>query len=199
MSIIKKPFLYMIGGPNGAGKTTAAMNIMPAVIDCFEYVNADAIAGGLSPFRPAEVSINAGRLMLKRIRELADKREDFAFETTMASRSFALFLKSCKKSGYMIHLIYIWLQSPELAIARVAERVKSGGHFVPDETVRNRYHRGLYNFFHIYMQIADNWAFYDNSRAEILLIAEKSKNEEMRIITPDIWKSILEVSNVSKK
>ncbi len=184
------PVLYMIGGPNGAGKTTAAMNIMPLPIDCYEYVNADAIAAALSPFRPSEVTIDAGRLMLKRIRELAEKRETFAFETTMASRSFVPFLKHCKNGGFRIHLIYIWLQTPDLSIARVAQRVESGGHYVPDKIIRMRYERGLKNFFNLYAPIADTWAFYDNSYSEIKLIAEKSSKETMKTVSPDIWKTI---------
>ena len=145
----------MIGGPNGAGKTTIAMDLMPELLDCYEYVNADAIASALSPFRPNEVSIDAGRLMLKRIQELASRNLDFAFETTMASRSFVPFLKRCRNAGYFLHVIYIWLQSPELSIARVAERVASGGHFVPEDTIRARYSRGLDNFFKLYAPTAD--------------------------------------------
>jgi predicted ABC-type ATPase len=186
--------LYMIGGPNGAGKTTAAMNIMPELIDCYEYVNADAIAAALSPFRPNEVTIDAGRLMLSRIRELAEKKQDFAFETTMASRSFVPFLNKCKNAGYRIHLVYIWLHSPDLSIARVAQRVESGGHFVPDDIVRMRYDRGLKNFFKLYMPIADTWAFYDNSYAEIQLVAQKSSNESVNIVSLEIWKTISELS-----
>ena len=194
-----KPVLYIIGGPNGAGKTTVSMNLMPELIDCYEYLNADAIAKALSPFRPNEVSIDAGRLMLKRIRELANKLEDFAFETTMASRSFAPFLVKCKKNGYSIHAVYIWIRSPELAIARVKERVKSGGHFVPDGTVRSRYARGLKNFFSLYVPLADTWALYDNSKSEIEFVASKERNGEIAIFCPDIWKTILEVINGFKK
>jgi predicted ABC-type ATPase len=186
----KHPVLYLIGGPNGAGKTTAAMNIMPAFIDCYEYVNADAIAKALSPFRPDNVSIEAGRLMLKRIRELSRKQEDFAFETTMASRSFAPFLKNCQKLGYKVHIVYIWLHSPELSIARVAKRVESGGHFVPDDTIRLRYARGLENFFKMYASLADHWAFYDNSQRSIQLVAEKAKEGTLQLMKTDLWESI---------
>jgi len=187
------PVLYMIGGPNGAGKTTAAMNIMPLPIDCYEYVNADAIAAALSPFRPNEVTIEAGRLMLKRIRELAGKKDTFAFETTMASRSFVPFLTQCKNDGFRIHLVYIWLHSPDLSIARVAQRVESGGHYVPDTIFRMRYERGLRNFFSLYLPIADTWAFYDNSCSEIKLIAEKPSRETTKIVLPDIWETISEI------
>jgi predicted ABC-type ATPase len=188
------PVLYMIGGPNGAGKTTAAMRLMPGNIDCYEYVNADAIAAALSPFRPAEVSIEAGRVMLKRIRELAQRREDFAFETTMASRSFAPFLIECRAAGYKIHVVYLWLRTPELAIERVVQRVLSGGHAVPEETIRSRYARGISNFFQLYMPSADTWACYDNSESTVRLIAEKTTGEKENICDAQTWKSIQEAA-----
>ena len=191
--IDNQPVLYIIGGPNGAGKTTAAFSIMPELIECYEYVNADSIAKALSPFNPAEVSIEAGRLMLKRIHELAGQKKDFAFETTMASRSFVPFLAECKNQGYKINCVYVWLQSPELSIARVASRVVSGGHFVPDDTVRQRYQRGLENFFKLYIPLSDGWAFYDNSQSEIRLIAEKIYGKEVEINDPETWKLIPEV------
>ena len=182
--------IYMIGGPNGAGKTTAALNIMPTQIDCFEYINADSIAAALSPFRPEEVAIEAGRLMLARIKELAQKGEDFSFETTMASRSFAPFLQTCKADGYSIRIVFMWLPSPELSIARVQQRVANGGHHVPEETIRTRYLRGIKNFFELYAPISDYWAVYDNSRPEIRLIAESEQNAIPDIFDLDAWQSI---------
>jgi predicted ABC-type ATPase len=160
---------------------------MPDTIDCHEYVNADAIAAALSPFRPAEVSIEAGRLMLRRIHELARVRTDFAFETTMASRSFLPFLRQCRKDGYRIHCVYVWLRSPALALARVADRVRSGGHFVPDDTVRARYSRGLRNFFALYAPVAHEWAFYDNSAADLLPVAHCGRDRKTHIHQPDVW------------
>jgi predicted ABC-type ATPase len=186
------PVVYLIGGPNGAGKTTAAMSIMPERVGCYEYVNADAIASALSPFRPAVVAIDAGRLMLKRIHELASKREDFAFETTMASRSFAPFLMECKNAGYTVHAVYIYLRSVELAVARVAQRVSGGGHSVPEAIVISRYTRGLANFFNIYMPIADHWMFYDNSGERPELVAEKTGDGSIRIMQSDLWNTISE-------
>jgi predicted ABC-type ATPase len=183
----------MIGGPNGAGKTTAAMSLMPSDIDCYEYVNADAIAQALSPFKPGEVSIEAGRLMLKRIRELAMRAETFAFETTMASRSFLPFLKKCKLKGYEVHLIYIWLRSPELAVARVAQRVECGGHAVEESTIRMRYLRGAVNFLNLYAPVADSWTVYDNSDEYPLLVAEKTQNGHIQIQLNEIWKALQEV------
>jgi len=113
------PSPYLLAGPNGAGKTTCALSIMPEALGCLEYVNADAFAAGLSPFRPQAVSIDAGRIMLKRINTLAEMRVDFAFETTLASRSIAPFIQGCKEKGYTFNLIYIWLKSVELAVERV--------------------------------------------------------------------------------
>jgi predicted ABC-type ATPase len=186
------PLVYIIGGPNGAGKTTAALSIMPGLIDCYEYVNADAIAAGLSPFRPSEVPFEAGRLMLKRIRDLAAMREDFAFETTMASRSFAPFLLDCRRIGYLVQCVYLWLHSAELAVARVADRVENGGHFVPDEIVRQRFMRGIENFFRLYIPIADSWALYDNSEAETRLVAQKLRGGGLDVEDLLLWKRISE-------
>lgn len=157
------PQLFVIGGPNGAGKTTCAMNLLPRFLECEEYVNADAIAAGLSPFRPEATAIQAGRLMLGRIRHLASLKKDFAFKTTLASKSFVPFLKQCKQDGYSVTVLFLWLQNVGLALSRVAGRALAGGHFVPEEVVRRRYIRGITNFFKRYQPLADNWALYDNS------------------------------------
>jgi predicted ABC-type ATPase len=183
------PVITLISGPNGAGKTTTAFSIMPELIDCDEYVNADEIAAGLSPFRPQSVSMEAGRLMLDRIHNLSNQKNTFAFETTLASRSFAPFLVKCKEAGYSIRLIYMWLSSVELAIERVKRRVASGGHNVPEDIIRRRFDRSLGNFFKLYMPIADSWAFYDNSLRHSKLIAE-SENEEITIYNLPLWISI---------
>jgi predicted ABC-type ATPase len=140
------PNLYLIGGCNGAGKTTAALTVLPNVLNCQEYVNADAIAAGLSPLNPDAMARQAGRLMLQRIRELIQAGVDFSFESTLAARSFAPLLQDCKSAGYVIHLAYFWLRSPELAISRVARRVASGGHSIPEETIRRRYRTHLTSF-----------------------------------------------------
>lgn len=163
---------------------------MPELIDCYEYVNADAIAAGLSPFRPLEVSVDAGRLMLKRIRELAESGRAFAFETTLASKSFAPFLARCKRQGYSIRLIYIWVNSVELAVERVKRRVESGGHHVPEGTVRRRYERSLKNFFRLYLPLADEWRFYDNSLDEPALIARKLHGASVEISNSKFWESL---------
>jgi predicted ABC-type ATPase len=168
------PQLYMIGGPNGAGKTTAAMSLLPELLDCYEYVNADSIAAALSPFAPETTAIQAGRLMLKRINTLVCQNKDFAFETTMASRSFQPLLQKYKQWGYHISLIFFWLQSPELAIERVRERVLNGGHHIPDDTVIRRYSRSIKNFMDLYTPIADDWMVFDNSWNHLGTLYERS-------------------------
>ncbi|MHC5728674.1 MAG: zeta toxin family protein, partial [Nostoc sp.] len=145
------PNLYIIGGANGSGKTTAALQILPYFLEVFEYVNADEIAAGLSPFNPESVASQAGRLMLERLETLVNAEADFAFETTLAARNFARFLRECKNKGYIINLIYFWLQSPELAIARVRRRVESGGHNIREDTIRRRYKRGRKNLIELYL------------------------------------------------
>ncbi|BCU14148.1 Zeta toxin family protein [Microcystis aeruginosa NIES-88] len=137
--------VYLIGGPNGSGKTTVAKKILPNFLGVIEYVNADEIAAGLSPFNPESVAIQAGRLMLERLVTLKCQGIDFAFESTLASRHFARFLRDCQSSGYRLNLIYFWLQSPELALERVHRRVASGGHNIPEDVVRRRYERGRIN------------------------------------------------------
>ena len=185
------PRVYVIGGPNGAGKTTASMALFPDGLQCPEYVNADAIAAGISPFRPESVAMEAGRVMLRRIRHLAGARQDFAFETTMASRSFAPFLRECKEAGYTVHLLFVWLRSPELAIERVAHRVAAGGHHIPEEVVRRRYVRGIQNFVSLYLPLAEAWGCYDNSENDKVRIASKAENGTITIEDEEKWEKIL--------
>jgi predicted ABC-type ATPase len=157
------PHVIVIAGPNGAGKSTTAPAILKGALGVTEFVNADTIAAGLSAFNPEKAAFQAGRVMLERLQQLAGDQEDFAFETTLASKTFAHWIHNLKQSGYTFHLFYFWLPSPEFAIARVAERVQMGGHNVPSETIRRRYHAGLKNFFAMYQQLADTWRIYDNS------------------------------------
>ena len=135
--------LYVIAGCNGAGKTTASYSILPEMLDCQEFVNADEIAKGLSPFQPESASFAAGRLMLNRIRQHISQETEFAFETTLSTLSYAPLLREAKKSGYEITLLFFYLNSPELAIKRVSTRVKEGGHNIPEDVIRRRYERGL--------------------------------------------------------
>ena len=156
--------MYIIAGCNGAGKTTASFNILPAILHCKEYVNADEIARGISPFQPEKVAFEAGRIMLKRIEELLLTNEDFAFETTLASRSFHQLTDRAKKLGYTVTLIYFWLESVDLAEFRVKTRVEEGGHDIPKEVIKRRYYRGIENLFNLYHKLCDVVYIYDNSK-----------------------------------
>lgn len=188
------PRVFVIGGPNGAGKTTASMALFPDRLQCPEYVNADAIAAGISPFRPESVALEAGKIMLRRIRALAEAGEDFAFETTMASRSFAPFLRECIAKGYAVHLLFVWLKSPELAIDRVAHRVAAGGHHIPEDVVRRRYTRGIQNFLNLYTPLARTWDCMDNSEGQSVLVAAKDKNGTMTVHDASTWRRIREAT-----
>ncbi len=156
------PALYIIAGCNGAGKTTASMTVLPEVLHCREFVNADEIAKGLSPFRPEEVAVQAGRLMLERIDSLLTRGETFAIETTLATRSYAGLVRRAKAAGYTVLLLFFWLPSPEMAEMRVAQRVAEGGHDIPREVIRRRYWLGLRNLLEIYAPEVDVWSMYDN-------------------------------------
>jgi len=170
--------LYIISGCNGAGKTTASYTILPEMLNCNEFVNADEIAKGLSPFNPNEVAIKAGRLMLSRIDELIENGVDFAFETTLATRSYVNTVKKAQKKGYFVTILYFWLNSPELAIERVKIRVKEGGHNIPEKTIKRRYDLGIKNMFNLYIPIADYWMFIDNSKTPFEIIAEGIRKKE---------------------
>lgn len=185
------PSLYIIGGANGSGKTTVSLSLLPNFLEVFEYVNADAIAIGLSPFNPESMAIQAGRLMLERLRNLAEVGADFAFETTLAARTFVPFLQECKTKGYIINLIYFWLQNPDLAVARVARRVASGGHSIPEDVIRRRYERGRKNLISLYLPLCDSWIVYDNSEPTDRLVAECSMGFDPIIYEPEIWHQIV--------
>lgn len=163
MKYMTHPKLYIICGCNGAGKTTASMSVLPEILCCNEFVNADEIAKGLSPFRPEEVAIEAGKIMLRRIESLLESNETFAIETTLATRSYKSLVKRAKAKGYIVELLFFWLPSPQMAEERVAERVASGGHDIPQEVVHRRYWLGIENLFNIFIPIVDVWSLYDNS------------------------------------
>lgn len=160
---MSQPSLYIIAGCNGAGKTTASMTVLPEVLNCREFVNADEIAKGLSPFHPEEVAIEAGKLMLQRIDYLLKMRATFAIETTLATKSYRNLVARAKQSGYRVVLLFFWLKTPEMAEERVATRVASGGHDIPKDTIHRRYWAGLRNLFKIFVPIVDLWSLYDNS------------------------------------
>lgn len=185
------PHLIVLAGPNGAGKTTASKDLLEGALSVHEFVNADRIAQGLSAFDPESVALTSGRIMLERLRDLARERMNFAFETTLASRSFAPWIKELKKSGYEFHLVYYWLHSPELAVGRVAERVRLGGHHVEAEVIRRRYDGGLRNFFQLYRPIADTWRFFDNSPgAERQLLAFRERGGPVVVLERSAWDQI---------
>ncbi|MBC9810987.1 zeta toxin family protein [Crocinitomicaceae bacterium CZZ-1] len=169
--------LYIISGCNGAGKTTASFTILPEILECKEFVNADEIAKGLSPFQPEKVAIEAGRIMLNRINELFADHENFAFETTLSTRSYRNKITEARKNGYDVTLLFFWLQSVELAKERVKTRVSEGGHNIQPEVIERRYLKGIRNLFNIYLPIVDNSYIFDNSEGVHELIAEKEFGE----------------------
>ena len=174
--------LYIISGCNGAGKTTASFTILPEILSCREFVNADEIARGLSPFQPEKVSFEAGRIMLNRIKELLNERENFAFETTLSTRSYKNTIIKAKSQGYTVTLLFFWLQSIELAKERVKIRVAEGGHNIENPIIERRYTRGIKNLFDIYLPIVDGALIFDNSEGKYELLAEKMIDGNLNII-----------------
>ena len=184
------PEVFVLGGPNGAGKSTTAPTLLPERLDIEQFVNADMIARGLSPFSPASSALEAGRIMLRRIHQLRNLHVSFAFETTLASRSYVRFLQDAQQSGYIVHVIYIWVSSVELALSRVAARVRQGGHDVPVETIKRRYQRGLVNFFRLYQPLADSWTLCDNSGDKLVIVAHDGKEADPTILVQECFDTI---------
>lgn len=182
--------LYIISGCNGAGKTTASYTVLPEVLHCKEFVNADEIARGLSPFNPESVAIEAGRLMLQRIEDLLAKDETFSIETTLATKSYINLVRRAQAKGYIVRLLFFWLNSPELALQRVAERVLKGGHNIPEPIVRRRYVAGISNLFRLFMREVDSWEIYDNSVYPAIQIAKGGKDDETSIIVESTYNLI---------
>jgi predicted ABC-type ATPase len=174
--------LYIIAGCNGAGKTTASFTILPEILNCKEFVNADEIAKGLSPFQPEKVSFEAGRIMLKRINELLETNENFAFETTLATKSYKSKVINAQEKKYTVTLLFFWLQNVDLAIERVKTRVTEGGHHIETEVIKRRYVNGIKNLFKIYIPIVDEVMIFDNSYGKPELIAEKTLETEIAIL-----------------
>jgi len=188
----RRPHVIVLSGPNGAGKSTAAPAVLKGTLGVMEFVNPDVIAQGLSAFEPERAALAAGRIMLSRLRELARQRVDFAFEATLASRRFAPWLGGLRRGGYLVHLLFLWLPSADLAVERVAERVRAGGHGVPEETIRRRYRAGLRNFLALYRPLADTWRVYDASRAAPPLpIAGGRGRQVTEVIDGRTWALIL--------
>lgn len=184
------PNVVVIAGPNGAGKSTLAPYLLRDTLNISEFVNADTIAEGLSGFAPETAAFEAGRVALRRQKELAKERKDFAFETTLASRSYVRRLLELRQKGYQVTLMFLWLESAELAIERVKERVRAGGHDIPESTIRRRYDRGLKNLFGLYMPIVDVWSIRETSFAHSVEIARYTGSEGQVIYDEERWKVI---------
>ncbi|MDH6354988.1 putative ABC-type ATPase [Dysgonomonas sp. PH5-45] len=187
------PNLYIIAGCNGAGKTTASYTILPEMLGCKEFINADEIARGLSPFQPERASIDAGRIMIMRMEDMLRQKQDFAIETTLATKSYASFIKKAQKLGYFVTLLYFWLNSPELAIKRVEERVRCGGHNIPKDVIRRRYKSGIQNLFTIYTPIADYWMVVNNSENPFQIVIEGKKEKVLEEYNSEVLNQIINI------
>lgn len=186
--------VIIIGGPNGAGKTSSAPAIIPRRLQIHEFVNADEIARGLSPFDPEGNAVAAGRLMLERIRGLVRSGTSFAFETTCAGRGHAQWLRECKSQGWRVTLLFLWLPTPEAALDRVAKRVRDGGHSIPREVVIRRWKAGARNMRDVYLPLSDIAMIYDNSDADGVLIAERTLNIPLVVYDTARWAMIEKAS-----
>lgn len=185
--------LYIISGCNGAGKTTASYTVLPEILDCREYVNADEIAKGLSPFNPESVAIEAGRLMLKRIDYLMTAGVSFSIETTLATKSYVNLVRRAHKQGYNVKLLFFWLESPEMAKLRVAERVAKGGHNIPEDVIERRYYAGIRNLFNLFMNEVDYWAIFMNTKKPMTSIAVGGMAFEKHIIEVELYNKMVEI------
>ena len=189
---MQHPNLYIIAGPNGAGKTTASYNLLPGVLHCTNFVNADEIAHGLSPFAPETVPVQAGRIMLERIEELLPQGVDFAIETTLATRSYVQLVRRAQALGYKVHLIFFFLENEEQAIQRVAQRVSNGGHDLPEDEIRRRFKRGIYNLIHLYMPICDSVLVYNNAHGDAILVSEQeTANSDILVYEQEMWNQLM--------
>ena len=192
MPLATNPSVIALAGPNGAGKSTAGPKLLKQTLGVTEFVNADVIAQGLSGFSPEGAAIAAGRIMLARLKQLARQQRTFAFETTLSGRAYAPWLARLLAEGYQFRLIYLWLASPELALARVADRVRLGGHDIPRKRVVRRYHAGLRNFFDLYRPMATNWRLYDNSAGRSpKLVAAGEGSAVTQVQEESTWRRIL--------
>ena len=193
------PNLYIISGCNGVGKTTASYSLLPEMLDCSEFVNSDEFAKSLSPFEPEKASIQASRYMLLKIRYLLKRNSDFAVETTLATRTLLKTVRMAQAAGYSITLLYFWLNSPELAIVRVKARVESGGHDIPEDTIRRRYCVGVDYFFTYYAPISDRWILADNSEPPFRVVAEGSGKDVITIRDEETYAKILAIAHERRK
>jgi predicted ABC-type ATPase len=191
--------LYIIAGCDGAGKTTASFTVLPDLLKCKEFVNADEIARGLSPFQPEKVAFESGRIMLKRIDELFYKKENFAIETTLATQIYKKKIIDAKADGYNVTLLFFWLDNVDLAKQRVETRVSEGGHNIESDVIERRYESGIINLFEIYLPIVDQVLFFDNTAGEPLLIAESSLSNNINILNKDKFHRLKEYYDSREK
>ncbi|MBQ7439255.1 MAG: zeta toxin family protein [Paludibacteraceae bacterium] len=190
---MQHPNLYIIAGPNGAGKTTASYTLLPEILHCVNFVNADEIARGLSPFSPETVDVQAARIMLDRIEELLSQKADFGIETTLATRSYVQLVRRAQASGYKVHLLFFYLETPEQAIQRVAQRVSNGGHGIPEEVIRRRFKRGIDNLLNLYLPICDSVLIYNNIKTPAqLIVRKKSLKEKVEVVEDVMWNQLIQ-------
>lgn len=171
------PRLYILSGCNGSGKTTASYTLLPEMLECSQFVNSDEFAKSLSPFNPSQASVTASRYMLMKIRYLLDRGLDFSIETTLATRSLGGIIQEARKRNYSVTILYFWLNSPEMAIGRVRDRVATGGHNIPEPVIRRRYYMGLHYLFDTYIPLCDRWILADNSQIPFTVVAEGNREE----------------------
>lgn len=190
------PNLYIISGCNGAGKTTASYTILPEMLDCKEFVNADEIARGISPFKPESVSIQAGKIMIGRIENLMSNGTDFAIETTLATKLYSKVIRYAQEKGYRVTLLFFWLAMPDLAVERVKMRVASGGHNIEEKTIRRRYDNGIKNLFSLYIPLCEYWMIINNSTIPQELIAEGGMNIEPTIYNKPTYNKLINYERI---
>jgi len=193
------PKLYIISGCNGAGKTTASYTLLPELLECSQFVNSDEFAKYLEPFKPELAKVRASRFMLQKINYLLEERADFAIETTLATRSLLKISQRAQEAGYTVTVLYFWLNSPELAIQRVKDRVEKGGHNIPEDIIRRRYHTGIMYFFRDYSKVCDRWILADNSKIPFKVVAEGSKETVTKMLIPETYDTIRHLAEEERK
>jgi len=181
------PQVVIVAGPNGAGKSTAAPDVLQGALAVDHFVDADQIAAGLSGFAPETAALKAGRIMLERIEELASQRKSFAFESTLAGQGLARRIDRWLARGFAVHISYLWLDDPDLAVRRVKQRARSGGHDVPERVIRRRFWRSIRNFDHIYSARVTSWRLYDGSVPSAPRIAFRREGEQVVVLQEERW------------